>query len=435
LAEAYLRVGQVQGHPAFKNIGDMAGAASSFQQALKLAHDLVQRNPADSEARRDLARAHTSLGDLLGLQSDLPGAVSHYREAIVQLEAVGAGTSADLALRNALSECYDALGDVLGHSGVPNLGDLKGARQAYEKGLSIKEGIVRQQPRNARARGGIAVFQTKIGDTQMDSGDAAAALRAYQPAAAVLDSLSAADPLNTDLRRKVGWVHGKLDAAYEATGQTQAALADYARGIERQRQAMLADPTDIQARMDYAIALKRRAEREQTSHNKQAALVDYRQVIDLLRPLVASEPDNTLVLSRYADMLTMAGGLLGELDQPDEARRLYGEGLSIEKKLADRPDAAPDDIEGYAEGLMDAPVKELLDPAVAIAYARRAVEKTKGEAWFFLDRLAVACSAAGDYAAAVAWDEKALRLMAPSSDRTEVEKRLERFRTKVPKRP
>jgi tetratricopeptide (TPR) repeat protein len=196
---------------------------------------------------------------------------------------------------------------------------------------------------------------------------------------------------------------------------------------------MLADPTDTQARMDYAIALRNRAGREDGAGNKAAALADYRQILDLLRPMQAAEPDNTMLRSRYADMLMTAGGLLDDLNEDDQARQLYGEGLAIEKQLADRADATPDEIEGYAEGLMDAPVKQLLNPALAIAYARRAVDKTKGEAWFFLDRLAVAYSRAGDYGNAVTFDEKALSLMNPSADRTTVEERLARFRAEARK--
>jgi tetratricopeptide (TPR) repeat protein len=440
LAEAYERVGQVQGNPFSKNLGDTAGAISSYQQALRLAQDMVQRDPKDIEARSLLAGAHRALGDLLPLRSDMAGAVSHYREGVAQLEAVGAATSSDLKLRAALSSCYEGLGDILGHSGVPNLGDLKGARQAYEKGLDIDEGIVREHPQDVRARAGVADLQAKIGDVQMDQGDAAGALRTYQSAAPVFDNLSAADSLNTDLRRKVGWIHRKLGEAYQATGQTGAALAEFGRGagrgpngpgttnIEAARLAMLADPTNIQARMDYAVAVRNQAGREDNAGHKQAALVDYRQVLDLLRPLYAADPDNSLVRGRYADTLMMVGGLLGELHQESEARQLYSEGLSIEKKFADRPDATPDDLESYAEGLMDVPVEELGNPAAAIAYARRAVEATRGEAWFFLDRLAVAYSKAADYANAVAFDEKALSLMGPSENRNTLEERLKRFR-------
>ncbi len=427
LAEAYLRVGQVQGDPFSKNVGDTAGAIASYQEALRLAQDLVQHDPKDSEARTYLAHAHRALGDVLVSRPDLAIVVSHYREGISQLEAVGGATSPDLKLRTELSVCYEALGDVLGHSGVPNLGDQKGARQAYEKGLDIDQGILREQPQDVRARRGVAVFQMKIGNVQMDQGDAAAALRSYQSAAVLFDSLSAADPLNTSMRRNVGSIHTKLGQAYEAAGQTEAALAEYAGGVERVRQAMLADPTNVQARVDYASAVKNRAEREYKAGRTKAALAGYRQALDLLRSLHVAEPDNSMVRDRYAYMLLMVGEALGDLHQESEARQFYDEGLSIEKKAADRPDATPDDLEGYAEALMDAPVKELLNPAAAVAYARRAVEATKGEAWFFLDRLAMAYSRAGDYANAVTFEEKALSLMGPSANRTTLEERLARF--------
>jgi non-specific serine/threonine protein kinase/serine/threonine-protein kinase len=433
LIEAYLRVGQVQGDPAFKNLGDSTGAAASYRQALGLAQDLVQRDPHGAEARRDLARAHRSLASVLWLRSDLAIVVSHFREGVAQLEAVNAATSPDLKLRSALSECYEELGDVLGNSDMPNLGDLKGARQAYEKGLHIEEGAVREHPKDIRSRAFVADFQRRIGDVQVDEGDAAGALRSYQSAAAVFDGLSAADPVNTALRSLVNYIHGKLGAAYEAVGQTEAARAEYARGPERQLQAMQADPADTAARLDYAEAVNSRAEREDKADRLPAALADYRQALNLLRPLHTADPENVALRSRCAHMLMMAGGALAKLHRESDARQSYGEGLAMQKKLADGPYATPDDIENYAKGLMDAPVKELLDPSAAVAYARRAVEMTKGERWLFLDRLAEAYSKVGDYANAAASEAKGLSLMGPSVARTTMEQRLTRFQAEARK--
>jgi hypothetical protein len=61
------------------------------------------------------------------------------------------------------------------------------------------------------------------------------------------------------------------------------------------------------------------------------------------------------------------------------------------------------------------------------------VEKTKGEAWFYLDRLALAYSKAGDYSAALTSGERALGLMPPSADRNAVQERLARFRAEARK--
>jgi tetratricopeptide (TPR) repeat protein len=356
--------------------------------------------------------------------------VSHYREAIAQLEAVKADASTELKLRAELAGCYESFGDVLGHSGVPNLGDRKGAREAYEKGLNIYESILHEQPQDSHAQGGAAVLRAKIGDLRADEGDAAGALFSYKEAAPALDSLAAADPLNTALRRKVGWIHGKLARAYEAVGQNEAAQAEYARGIDGDRQAMLADPTNVQAREDYAVALKNRAEREYTAKHLPDALADYRLVADLLRPL-ANEPGNIAARGRYAYMLMMEGSVLGDLHRLDEAKAVYGDGLLVYKALADRPEATADDFDTYAEGLLEAPVKELLNPAAAVVYAKRAVEATKGGEWTFLDRLALSYSKTGDYANASKFEEQALRLMSPSPDRTAAEKRLIAFRSGV----
>jgi len=434
LAEAYLKVGDVQGNPYVSDLGDTAGAVSSYQQALGIAQDLVRRDPKDTQARLYLARAHRSLGEVLPVRSDVAGAVPHYREAIRQLEAVGAASSHDLALRFELASCYEMLGDVLGHSGLANLGDSKGARQAYEQGLSVDQALLREQPQNPRLRRGVAIFQMKIADVDIDSGDVAGCLRGYREAAPAFESLSAADPLNAPARRTVGMIHRKLAEAYAAAGQTEAALAEHTRVIEGSHKVMLADPANAQARMDYAVALKGRGDLESRLDRAQAALADYRQALDLLHPLLIAEPDNRVVRDRYALMLLYIGDLLVKLHQADEGSRMYAEGLHMAKQLADRADATPDDLAGYAENLMDAPVEELQNPAAAVSYARRAVEMTKSEEPHYLDRLAVAYSQAGDFANAAASEGKALSLMAASADRHDLEDRLARFRAAAGKK-
>ena len=82
LAEAYLRVGDVEGGTGVPNLGDKPGALESYRRALAIAERGVRRDPQSLEWQRYLARAHFSVGDILAQRNDLAAAVPHYREAV-----------------------------------------------------------------------------------------------------------------------------------------------------------------------------------------------------------------------------------------------------------------------------------------------------------------------------------------------------------------
>ena len=423
LAEAYLKVGDVQGNPYVSNIGDTAGALSSYRQALEIAQS--------AGAIEYQARAHRSIGEIAPLHDDLPGAVSEFRQAIALLETASVGAA---EARFELSRSYEMLGDVLGHPGQPNLGDMKGARDAYEKGIAIDDGLIASRPESAQYRRARALLQVKIGDLLAEGSEWDAAIARYQEALRIFEELSGAEPNNAEAHRFAGSAARKLGEAYEALGKTREALEQYAKLAEGARRGMLADPTNVRASMDYAVALKQRADLLSKLERNQEALPVYREILDVIRPQYERDPTNNMLKDRYATLLVYIGDLLVNLHQAAEGRRLYQQGLDLDKQLADRPGATPGDVAFYAEYLVDASLPELHNPAQEIAYARRAVEMTKESSAFYLQLLARAYEDAQDAAEAVIAQQKAVALMPPSPERKAAEERLARFRSEVRKR-
>jgi eukaryotic-like serine/threonine-protein kinase len=350
LAEAWLRLGDVQGNPYGTNRGDTAGALASYREALGIAEELA-RTPGDGAARVFLARAHRGIGELLPQEGDVAGAVPHFRAGIAALEG-----AQDANARTELARCYEMLGDVLGHGGIGNLSDPAGAREAYGKALAIH--------RTSSAQRGSAVLLMKLGDLELEN-DGKAALANYQAAAPVFEGLPN--------RREIGMIHRKLGTAYEAVGKEVEALEEYGRSGEIQRALMAADANNSQARIDYTVGLKNRGDLLAKRHEYAAALPLYREVLGILGPMSAAKPKNLMLRGRYTDMLLYIGDLLAKVKQPAEAQRLYAEGLRNSKQLADRQGATPDDMNDYAGYLMDCPIAGLADPAEAVGYATRAI--------------------------------------------------------------
>ena len=227
LAEAYLRVGDVEGGTGMPNLGDKPGALLSYERALAIAERAARRDPQSLEWQHYLARAHFRVGDILAPRNDLAEAVPHYREALRMFQAIAPRMGQDLAAQFEMVNAYEALGDALGNPGLVNLGDAQGAKDAYEEARSIEEAVAAAHPDNLRSRRGVGLMEWKIGDVEMGLGNVDEGLRRYQSAVQAFERLLARDPLNPTTRLFLGLATGKVGSAFEAAGRTQAALAQY----------------------------------------------------------------------------------------------------------------------------------------------------------------------------------------------------------------
>ena len=414
LAEAYLRVGDVQGNPGGSNLGDTEGAMQSYRRALSISEQLSRLEPENLETQRYLARAHDSVGTLLFTGGDAASAVPHYREAARVTEAMSTRSPTDAGVRQQLMSAYEALGDVSGHPEYPSLGDAKAARTAYQKARAVAEGLTADHPDNKRSRRAVGVMDMKIGDVDLSSGDVEAAIREYESAAAIIGGVSASDPLNPTTRLMVAIVTGQLAQAYEMAGRIQLALSEHQKASTLNRQLVDADPQNVQSRNSYALSLKAQADLLRKTGDRTPAMALYREALDMMRRLIAIQ-STVIRRGRYAGILAALGGIAADQGQSGEARRLYREAIPSLKESADREGATFEEKSTYAEQLLTCPLSEFRDPSLAVAYVKQAVALTHGAAPKYLEQLARAYEATGDSVDAVASEEKAVALMPASS--------------------
>jgi hypothetical protein len=96
--------------------------------------------------------------------------------------------------------------------------------------------------------------------------------------------------------------------------------------------------------------------------------------------------------------------------------------------LADRDDVTADELFDYAESFLTCEPTDLRQPATALVYAKRAVEKS-GNVSDYLDQLARAYFQSGDAVKAVESEERALSSLSPDShSRRTLEAHLSKFK-------
>ncbi len=425
LAEAYLKVGDVQGNPYWAGVGDSKGAVESYSQALRISEGLAG-DPKDVSARVYLARSHQSLGQVLPIVGRPGDGLTHLRKAAETWEALSA---TDPAWRTDLANTYLALGDLEGHPGLQNMGDAGMARTEYQKARSLFESQVTQDAGN-QARRGLAVVRVRMADLEIGKGDLKKVLVEYRAALEILESLSAEDATNAESSFRLALGYRKVGVALEGLGERKAALENYAKAAAVNERLMKADPENVQSGMGLAITLRYTGDLLAKGGDRAGALANYQRVLAILERLSAIQPGNILVEGRRAEMLLYVSSIVGQNGNLPEARRLTATALGITSKLAERTEATSDDLFGYAENFLSCTPPDLREPKRAVEYAKRAAAKPGGGDSAVLDLLARAYAATGDLARAVEEEEKAIGQTAnDDTARRAMEGRLAQYRS------
>ena len=381
IMEAYLRIADVQSNPYHANLGDPAAAAVSLRKAFDIAQGIYAAHPRDPEARRDIARAESQLGDLLAFGGDRNEALKRYRDALAHFEALAASDPHNLLRQEDVMGAVRQIGFVQFATG-----DLEAALASYRRYLQIAEGVQNieaaggRQPSEATRRA-VAAGYDHVGEILAKSGAREEGLATLRKSLAIYQQIFDANRGNPAARRSLIAVEQVLGDALLAAGQSSEAIGAYHHALDLLEIQLKEDPQNMQ-----------------------------------------SQRDMTVGLGRMADALSSAG-------RQNAARPVTERALAMLKPLVRTEQASEMDMQQYAWLLLTTPFVELRDPTEALLYARKAAAITNGSDPAMLDTLARAQAANKDYASAMETEKKALALVgAGQSDlRTEIENNLARF--------
>jgi eukaryotic-like serine/threonine-protein kinase len=428
LAEAYLKVGDVQGNPYIPNLGDAHGAAESYNQALRISQALTQADATDWAAREYLARSYKSLGEVLPVLGQPTEGLADLRQGCGSFEALTTAQPDRAELRQELAGCYESLGDLQGHSGRANLTDPAAAFDSYHKSLGLYQALLAAEPGNKAARRGVAVLQIRTGDLLVRD-DAKAAMSNYRAALPVIQDIAASDPTNTETRRLLANAYQKIGSVLEDLGDLKGALKNYDSAAATREELMRADPSNALASMNTVVSLRYLGDLLYKMNDRPGALSKYQRAVEILDRLSVAEPDNVMVLGRDSVMRIFVGQTMAEMGKIVDARRVTARGLAIAKELTKREDATPDELSEYAESFLTCEPADMREPATALQLAKASVDKTGGNDAENLGILADAYFENHDAAHAVETEQKALRqlpLAGPQDAPSPVRQRLER---------
>lgn len=178
LVRAYRMLGNLEGNPSVRNLGDLARARQSLRHAHDLATRLAAAHPASAPIKRSLGDVTVSLASLALAEGDRAVAIEKFRVGIALLRESAGGDP--LAVDLDLSRAYGHLAGVLALSDR-----LDEAHAAALARTEVTRRALAAAPDDATRRGNHAASTGHLGIVSFQRHEYGDALESYEEAAAM----------------------------------------------------------------------------------------------------------------------------------------------------------------------------------------------------------------------------------------------------------
>ncbi|HEY7096979.1 MAG TPA: protein kinase [Terriglobales bacterium] len=304
LATAYEKVGDVQGLETRSNLGDTAGALSSFQKSLAIRKQLLAQNPSDPQSKSDLAEAYDKLGNILGQMGHKDQALSSLGQALEIRKKLAEASPSDMMAQYNLANAYDSLGDV-----YADQNELDRSLEMVRLSLGIFEMLLVKDPQNERYRRDTSIERKKVGGIFEEQGNFESALEHYNQSLTNDEAVAAANPNDSLAQRDLSIDYSSIGDVYLRKGEHSNALKYYRKAEAIDEASAIADPKDAWARKYVVYNNKRIGDALLKLGDRGGAEAAYGKAIAEAEARAKTDPTNAYAQSDLAEMYSRLGAL------------------------------------------------------------------------------------------------------------------------------
>ncbi len=310
-------------------MGDLQTADEEFQAYLNLAERLVEEHPDNLEFRLELGYASSNLGSVREARGDLDGAVESFTRTLEVKEALVRRDPSNISWAGELAEEHNKLAVVFRKQG-------RYAEALREHGLEleIKKRVLTLAPAHAYWTRRLAWAHQYIGTLELALGDPAAAADRSQAALDVVAPLVEADPSNLAVRRNQATFRIRWAEAVSHLGRHQDARESVSSAIAEVEEQARRDPTRASIRNTLAGFLSEHATILVRAGDPQAALKEAEAAEDLLP---GEDTEDRAARFRRSRVFLALGYALEGVGRLPEATGVWEKALSILRELVSGP--------------------------------------------------------------------------------------------------
>lgn len=308
-------------------------ALAYSRQQVEITGKALQRFPNEDDVALDAATAYSQQAKILNARAELREAVDEYKKAAALREQVLQHNPNDVLARRNLMITYGNLGATLGSPITFNLGDTAGARESYGKALAIARELAATDPTNQLAQYDLAnaLMLYSILDPPQEQWEEC--LANLSQAESILQKFVTADPNAVGKARTLAMAQQYKAERLEALGRRAPAIAVFRQSYETALKAFQRSPKDLStmsqvevSQEDLAEALARNGDRAGALENADVAL---RRAEEMQPPASESERKTRAIAIAYQCL----GGVHATLGEWPEAATAAQESVSAWDEL------------------------------------------------------------------------------------------------------
>jgi non-specific serine/threonine protein kinase/serine/threonine-protein kinase len=306
LAQAYQKVGDVQGNPFEANLGDTAAAQQSFRKSVAILEPLLVTATDGAKAKLALASGYQKIADTQLFTGNRKEAAANGRKALDILEAL-VSQSPDEDVRRLLVICLQRLGDAMGSPLRPSLNDPAAARQHYERARQILDEWRRMAPTDREMRTLRIVIEERIGILLENEKKLEEARDRYATVLDIAGGLHAESPQETRRRRAVAAAHGRMGKILSMQLDYTGALKHYETALRIAEKMAADDPLDANAKRAVASLYGMTGNCLAQAGNSAGARQSYRKALAIVEDLFARDPKNVTLQTDIEEYRKLVG--------------------------------------------------------------------------------------------------------------------------------
>jgi eukaryotic-like serine/threonine-protein kinase len=301
LAEAYMKVGDVQGNSYMANLGDVPGAIRSYDKAIGLLEPLVQAGTAHDEMQATLSRAYLTQGGIRLITGDAAGAIAQAEKGLDLSRRLAERRPDDPGRALALATAWQYYAFDLSAAGR----DAE-AYEALKKQATILRTRLADDPQDREIRRSLHQNLYLVGEAIQDL-DPAGSQKAYAEAVAIGESLRAEDPASVLVRRDLAYLRTGMGGFYESQKDFAAAREQFQHALSLFESIAAADAQSVDGRVGIAISLHNIGNSRAGEGDAAGALRDFAKARTFYEPIVAADPSNAWAEGALADLYLIIG--------------------------------------------------------------------------------------------------------------------------------
>jgi serine/threonine protein kinase len=325
------------------SIRDLPGATAArkliLQRAQEYLDSLAQESKSDPALLRELAAAYARLASVQGNAldanlGDTPKAVQNYRKAAELLEADVSLEPANREARLELAQTYMSLGFCLLHAG-----DRKGNKETTQKALGILESLATSNPDDQKTQAELGEAYSQVASNFRPDNDPRHASNYYEMALSIYQRLAKSDPTNQLYLTRLSFSHKRIAGNLIEQNQLPAALEHERAALEIDEAQLTLHPDSVRTRYNITFTYSDIGYILAKQGNFDAAVNYYRKTLGIRAALAAADPQDSKAKEGLANTHNYIGWVLRQKGDFAGALDSYKKGLALREMLSEKDPA------------------------------------------------------------------------------------------------